>query len=269
MTHCNNHKEVVAENISGMLDNKKYDEKNQEYLEYLLSMNYQYNFSWFGRPIIQIPQDIYAIQEMVWQTKPDLIIETGVAHGGSIVFAASLMSQLDLMESLEKNEYKQEVLFKKKRHVVGIDVDIREHNKAAMEDHPLSGYWSLIEGSSLDYTVINKIQKIAKKFARVMVILDSNHTHEHVLGELRHYAPLVSNGCYLVVWDTGIEELSEKANQRVEQSRPWGKGNNPSTALTEYLNESESAKFNFYTDRGLRAKVGISAASNSFLVRAN
>ncbi|WP_197742878.1 CmcI family methyltransferase [Lentilitoribacter sp. Alg239-R112] len=261
------HEKFVDENISNMLSDGSYFKTNQTHLEYLLSKNYHYNFEWFGRPIIQLPQDIYAVQNMVWQTRPDLIIECGIAHGGSIVLSASLMAQLDMLDAMENSSNQAEFTVRKKRHVVGIDIDIREHNKRAMEAHQLEKYWTLVEGSSIDDDVINAIGTLSKDYNRVMVLLDSNHTHDHVLQELKAYAPLVSKDCYLVVWDSGLEDLSDEANKLVEQNRPWGRGNNPKTAMLEYLESLDEGEMSFEDNKALRAKIGISAASDAFLLR--
>lgn len=261
------HQIFVEKNTSEMEHDASYFETNQAYLEYLLSKNYQYNFEWFGRPIIQIPQDIYAIQEMIWQTRPDLVIECGVAHGGSIVLAASLMAQLDMLDALEHSLDAEEYTVRKKRHVIGIDVEIRPHNRSAMDVHQLKKYWTLIENSSTDRKVVELVRNSTKSYNRIMVMLDSNHTHEHVLQELKAYAPLVSKDCYLVVWDSGIEDLSEEANKSVEKLRPWGKGNNPKTAMLEYLESLDEKNISFEINRALRAKIGISAASDAFLLR--
>lgn len=181
--------------------------------------DYVYNFHWLGIPIIQIPQDILAMQEIIWQTKPDLIIETGVAWGGSIVFSASMLALLESFGQIEKAE------------VVGVDIEIRPHNRKALSEHPLAKKITLIEGSSVDAGIVSKVRGIAACHRRIMLCLDSNHTHEHVLAELEAYAPLVSPGCYCMVGDTVIEDAPENMNS----CRPWGKGNSPKTAVFEYL----------------------------------
>ncbi|MEK9684952.1 MAG: CmcI family methyltransferase [Rhodospirillaceae bacterium] len=263
----NEHKEFVKKNILRMQNDETFYAKNQEYLEYLLKFYYQYNFTWLGRPIIQIPQDIYAVQEMVWATKPDLIIETGIAHGGSMVCAASFLAQLDLMDSLTGPKIDGQIILKKKRHVLGIDIEIRDHNRIALDEHPLKSYWSTIEGSSVDPDIIAKASDTASEYGRVMVLLDSNHTHSHVLSELYAYGPLVSRGCYLVVWDSGLEDASDAADQTIRSERPWGKGNNPKTALIEYLDLVDPDREIYQIDRSLRTKIGISATSDSFLLK--
>jgi len=262
------HDKFVKTNLESMLNDTGYTTKNQEYLEYLLTKNYQFNFSWFGRPIIQMPQDIYAVQQMIWETQPDLVIETGIAHGGSIVLTASLMAQLDFMDSMYASPPNTtEYVVQRQRHVIGVDVDIREHNAEALYSHPLKDYYTLIEGSSIDQDIVDIVRNFSLSYKRVMVLLDSKHTHEHVLSELMEYAPLVTKGCYLVVWDSGLEDLSDEANNTVEKLRPWGRGNNPKTAMLQYLGSLDPKITQYTNDKTLRAKLGISAASDAFLLR--
>ena len=201
---------------------------------------YSYNFTWLGRPIIQLPQDIVAIQEIIWATRPDVIIETGVAHGGSLILSASI---LKLLEG--------------DGQVVGIDVDIREHNRVEIEKHSLSERITLIEGSSVDAHVIDQVKEIINGKQSVMVILDSNHTHEHVLEELRSYSPLVTRGCYLVVLDTIIEDLSDDSFP----DRPWSVGNNPKTAVREFLRENDR----FENDKELESRLLLTLAPDGYL----
>src|SRR6476620_1388684 len=182
------------------------------------SAQYSYNFSWMGRPIIQYPQDMIAMQEIIWSVKPDLIIETGVAHGGSLILYASLL------ELIGKGE------------VLGIDIDIRTHNREAIESHKMSKRIKLIQGSSISDEVIEKVKKEIKGKNTVMVLLDSNHTHDHVLAEMKLYSSFVTKGSYLVVFDTVVEDLP---NENVVD-RPWGKGNNPKTAVWEFLKRNDS-----------------------------
>lgn len=181
--------------------------------------NYVYNFHWLGIPIIQLPQDIQAMQEIIWETKPDLIIETGVAWGGSLVFSASMLALLDSFGQIKHPE------------VVGIDIEIRPHNRKALAEHPLAKKITLLEGSSIEASIISQVRQIAANHQRIMLCLDSNHTHDHVLAELEAYAPLVSPGCYCMVGDTVIEDAPES----MSALRPWGKGNSPKSAVFEYL----------------------------------
>ena len=214
-------------------------ELRHKLLHAVLKYKYSYNFTWFGRPIIQIPDDVMAIQELILCLKPDLIIETGVAHGGSLVFSASMLELLG------------------KGKAIGIEIDIRPDNKKAIETHPLAGRLQLIQGSSTDETVIRQVRNLAEGKKPVLVMLDSNHTHEHVLRELEMYSPLVTNGGYLVVLDTVIEDLPDDAFP----DRPWGKGNNPKTAVWEFLEKNKR----FVIDKDIENKLLISAAPDGYL----
>lgn len=226
------------------------------WLKNAVQSGYQFNFTWLGRPIIQIPQDIYIVQELIWKVRPDLIIETGIAHGGSLILSASMLALLDYCEYYQKdapNYYR--------RKVIGIDVDIRHHNKQAILDHPLNRLIEMIEGSSVCKNIVNRVETIAKKHKRIMVFLDSNHTHSHVLSELKFYAPLVSLDSYCVVWDTSIEDVTDDG---IICEKGWGKGNNPKTAVYEFLNSIEGKYFEIdkISDRLL-----ITAANDGFLKR--
>jgi len=201
---------------------------------------YSYNFTWLGRPIIQYPQDILAVQEIIWRVKPDLIVETGIAHGGSLVFSASMLELLG-----------------GDGRVVGIDIDIREHNRRAIEDHPLFHRITMIEGSSTDEAVAGRVREIAAGERRVLLLLDSLHTHAHVRRELELYSPLVTPGSYIVVFDTIIEDLPDD----FFPDRPWGPGNNPKTAVREFL----SATDRFEVDREIEAKLLITVAPDGYL----
>ncbi len=207
---------------------------------------YSYNFSWLGRPIIQIPQDMIAMQEIIWKVNPDLIIETGIAHGGSLIYYASL---LELMAVCGKGS----------GEVIGIDIEIRPHNRAAIEAHPMKKRITTIEGSSTDPKVIGRVCKHAQARDRVLVCLDSMHTHDHVLQELEAYAPLVSVGSYCVVFDTVVEDMPENSFP----DRPWGKGNNPKTAVTAYLKDHPE----FEIDKSIEHKLLITVAPDGYLRR--
>jgi cephalosporin hydroxylase len=213
---------------------------------------YLYNFEWLGLPIIQYPQDMVALQEIIFEVQPDLIIEAGVARGGSLIFNASMLALLDLMEQ-------KQGVSPVKRHVVGIDIDIRAHNRANIERHPLSSYITLLQGSSVDPTTVRQVRNIANHYKRPLVLLDSNHTHEHVLEELRAYADLVCVGSYVVVYDT-VVELSPPGYYG---DRPWDKGNSPLTAVREFLAESNS----FEIDETIPNKLLITVAPDGFLKR--
>jgi cephalosporin hydroxylase len=222
-----------------------------------LGGNYSYNFNWLGRPIIQLPQDIVALQELIWRVKPDLIIETGIAHGGSLILSASMLTLLDYCDAIERGA----MLDPKtpRRRVLGLDIDIRAHNRAAIESHPISNRIDMIEGSSIDPIIIAQVQDIASGYERVLVCLDSNHTHEHVLSELEAYAPLVSPGSYCVVFDTLIEDMPAG----VFSDRPWGPGDNPKTAVWEYLKTHPE----FEIDKRINHKLLISVAPDGYLKR--
>ena len=218
---------------------------------------YSYNFTWQGRPIIQYPQDMVAMQEVIWAVKPDLIIETGIAHGGSLIFNASMLAQLDMCEAIEAG-----ISFNPKesrRKVLGIDIDIRAHNRAAIEAHPMAARIQMIQGSSIAPEITMQVKEVASSYERVLVCLDSNHTHEHVLAELEAYCPLTSVGSYCVVFDTVIEDLPSN----MFPDRPWGPGNSPKTAVLEYLKTHPE----FEVDKGIQLKLLITVAVDGYLKR--
>jgi cephalosporin hydroxylase len=231
-------------------DNKKniHDMRNDDELAGLtkkwfdLSSKYQYSyhFSWMGRPIIQYPQDILAMQELIWLVKPDLIIETGIAHGGSLVFSASM---LELIGGTGK--------------VLGIDIDIRPHNRVEIEKHPMFRRITMLEGSSTDPDIVREVQAFSRGMKKIMVVLDSLHTHDHVAQELNLYSPLVSRGSYLVVFDTVIEDMPDNAFP----NRSWGKGNNPKTAVREFLKRNNR----FIIDKDIEDKLLITVAPDGYL----
>jgi len=222
---------AVDENITGL--SSQFFNKSCEY-------KYSYNFSWLGRPIIQYPQDIIAMQEIIWQVRPDLIIETGIAHGGSLIFHASMLEMIG-----------------EEGQVLGIDVDIREHNRVEIERHRMFKRIEMIEGSSVDAGIIEEVSRFAAGKQRVLVVLDSNHTHEHVLRELELYSPFVTKDSYLVVFDTVIEDMPEDSFV----DRPWGKGNNPKTAVWEFLKTSDR----FVIDEEYNNKLLITVAPDGYL----
>jgi len=226
---------------------QKFQYSSRTFLRDSINERYSYNFSWMGRPIIQYPQDLIALQEIIWEVKPELIIETGVAHGGSAVFFASL---------LELNAH---FGGPKDAEVWCVEIDLRTHNREALVAHPMYPRLKIFDGSSVDEKIASVIAEKAATCQRVMVILDSNHTHEHVLGELNLYAPLVSVGSYCVVFDTVIEDLDG-----VEfVDRPWGKGNNPKTAVAEFMKTNSD----FIVDYAIDEKLLISAAPGGYLKR--
>jgi len=219
--------------------------------------SYTYNFRWLGRPIIQYPQDIVALQEIVWATRPDLIIETGIAHGGSLILSASLLAMLDLSDAAAEGRSLNPQ--QSRRCVLGVDIDIRPHNRAAIERHPFASRIRMLQGSSIDPTVISEVRAIASKYERVMVCLDSNHTHEHVRAELDAYARLTSTGCYCIVFDTTIED----APADFFANRPWGPGNSPMSAVHSWLPEHPD----FELDRDIQHKLLITVARDGYLRR--
>jgi cephalosporin hydroxylase len=229
----------------------------QSWMDYAQANKYSYQFDWLGRPIIQYPQDIIAMQELIWQVRPDLIIETGIAHGGSLIFSASMLAQLDLCDAIESGEKLDPRV--SKRRVLGLDIDIREHNRSAIEAHPMASRIQMIQGSSVAPEVVAQVNSVADSYDRILVCLDSNHTHDHVLSELEAYAPLVTCGSYCVVFDTVVEDLSESGFS----DRPWGRGNNPKTAVWEYLKTHSE----FEIDKTIEAKLQISVAPDGYLKR--
>lgn len=201
---------------------------------------YSYHFTWLGLPIIQYPQDMVAMQEIVWRTRPEVIVETGVARGGSLIYYASLLAMLGRGE------------------VIGVDIDIRPHNRQAIESHPLADRIRLVQGSSIGQEVIDAVlSRVGNR--RALVVLDSNHTHAHVLAELRAYAGLVPPGGYLVVMDTVIEDLPPDAFP----DRPWKVGDNPKTAVAAFLAE----RSDFEVDQHIEGKLLLTVAPGGYLRR--
>ncbi len=218
---------------------------------------YSYNFSSLGRPIIQYPQDMVAMQELIWEIKPDLVIETGIAHGGSLIMSASMLALLDMCEAIEADMNLAPKVSKRK--VLGIDIDIRSHNRAAIEAHPMASRIQLIQGSSIDSEIIEQVRQISLGYKRILVCLDSNHTHDHVLAELEAYAPLTSVGSYCVVFDTVVEDLPAE----MVPDRPWGPGDNPKTAVWKYLETHKE----FEIDISIPYKLLITMAPDGYLRR--
>ena len=229
-----------SSNISKSSKDKELKELSIRWLECSSKYNYSYNYEWMGRPVIQFPPDMIAIQEIIWKIKPDLIIETGIARGGSLIYYASLLE-----------------LIKQNGLVLGIDIDIREHNRDAITDHSMNKRIKMIEGSSIDFDVIQQVKEICKNKKSILVILDSNHSHNHVLSELKSYSSLVTPGSYLIVLDTIVEDLPDG----FVQNRPWGKGNNPKTAVWEFL-ETEKR---FVIDKDIENKLLITVAPDGYL----
>jgi cephalosporin hydroxylase len=236
---------------------KEWQEASAKWLDLAFSRRYMYNFTCFGRPIIQLPHDIVAFQEIVWKIKPDLIIETGIAHGGSLILSASLLAVIDYCEAAEAGEILDPA--KPNRTVLGIDIDIRAHNRAAIDAHPMRSRIAMIQGSSIAPGVADQVRVRAQGKQRVLVALDSNHTHAHVLEELKLYAPLVTPGSYCIVFDTVIEDMPGD----MFPDRPWGKGDNPKTAVWEYLKSHQE----FEIDRSIHEKLLITVAPDGYLKR--
>jgi cephalosporin hydroxylase len=248
----------IQQHVQDSVDRIRFQSKDSEitvsaakFFERSHQLQYSYNFSWLTRPIIQYPQDVVAFQEIVSTVKPDLIIETGIAHGGSLVLSSSLLCLLDVMEGLDPR--------KSHRKVVGVDIDIRPHNRKALDDHPLRFKMELIEGSAIDPAIINQVRSHAVGIEKILVSLDSNHTHEHVLAELNAYADLASVGSYCIVFDTVIEDLPAGSFP----DRPWDVGNNPKTAVHEWLKRHPE----FEIDKEIDNKLLISVAPDGYLRR--
>lgn len=228
-----------------------------DWIFHSMQQKYLYNFDWLGRPIIQYPEDMVAVQELIWMVRPTLIVETGIAHGGSLILSASMLALLDYCDAVESRKVLDPVA--SKRRVVGVDIDIRSHNRRAIEEHPLSHMITMVEGSSIDQSTVDQVRKIADGHVRVIVFLDSNHTHDHVLAELHNYGTMTSVDSYCVVFDTFVEDMPPK----YFSDRPWDKGNSPKTAVHEFVKSDER----FQIDRSLDQKLLITVAPSGFLKR--
>jgi cephalosporin hydroxylase len=247
----------IKKRLESYKDNLKLKEAASRFTQESTEPKYSYNFSALGRPIIQYPQDMVAMQELIWEIKPDLIIETGIAHGGSLIMSASMLALLDMCDAIETGNTINPK--DSNRKVLGLDIDIREHNRVAIEAHPMSSRIKMIQGSSIDSVVIEQVRKIAKNYKTILVCLDSNHTHDHVLAELEVYAPLTSIGSYCVVFDTVVEDMPKE----MFPDRPWGPGNNPKTAVWEYLKTHAE----FEIDKSIQNKLLITVAPDGYLKR--
>jgi cephalosporin hydroxylase len=255
--HMKDFCEEVAIRVAAQPENIRLCESAASFLTASAKSKYSYNFAWQGRPIIQFPQDIVAMQEIIWQIRPDLIIETGIAHGGSLIFSASMLALLDVGDAIESGVSIDPG--DSRRKVLGIDIDIRPHNRTAIEAHPMASRIQMLQGSSIDPCIIEQVQLVASGFRRVLVCLDSMHTHAHVLAELNAYAPLVSEGSYCVVFDTVIEDMPED----MYPDRPWGKFNNPKTAVREFLTHHPE----FAIDKSISDKLLITVSPDGYLKR--
>ena len=235
--------------VAGDASDDRLRETAAAFVEASIERKYSYNYAWLGRPIIQYPQDIVAFQEIVWDVKPDLIIETGIAHGGSRIECVTAGPHR-VLRGCRSRQLPEPA--KPKRTVLGIDIDIRAHNRAAIDAHPMRSRIEMIQGSSIAPGVADQVRTRAQGKQRVLVALDSNHTHAHVLEELKLYAPLVTPGSYCIVFDTVIEDMPSD----MFPDRPWGKGDNPKTAVWEYLKSHQE----FEIDRSIHEKLLITVA---------
>ena len=226
-------------NIELMNKDSKLKKMTRSWFDLAFKHQYSYHFTWLGRPIIQFPQDMIALQEIIWDVKPDIIIETGIAHGGSLIFSASMLQLIG------------------RGKVIGIDIDIRKHNKDEIKKHPLYKRIKMIEGSSVDPKIIKKVFSAVKDKKKIMVFLDSNHTHEHVLKELEAYSSLVKKGSYIIVFDTMVEDMPKNSFP----NRPWSKKNNPKTAVREFLKKNKRFKVN----KDFENKLLITSSPDGFL----
>jgi len=236
------HNQEKRARIESFAQDEEFRALSKQWRAMALERKYMNNFSWLGRPLIQLPGDAMAVQELIWTTRPDLVVETGVAHGGSLILSASILELLG------------------HGHVVGIDIEIRSHNRLAISQHKLAHRITLIEGSSIDDSVVASVRQMAAGKQRVLVLLDSNHTHDHVLAELRAYGPLVSIGSYAVVFDTFVEDMGD---DYVWTDRPWSKGNSPKTAVWAWLKEQPD----FEIDKSIEDKILVTSAPDGFLRR--
>lgn len=242
------------EEIARQGRDKKLSEITNAWTEATIRHKYSYHFEWMGRPIIQNPQDMIAMQQIIWNVKPDLIIETGIARGGSLVFGASMLELISQSGGPENGT------------ILGIDIDIRSHNRTEIEKHPMAGRIKMLEGSSISDEISRQVHEIAADHDKILVVLDSNHTHEHVLKELELYAPLTSVGSYCVVFDTIVNDLPDDLNQ----DRPWSKARNPKTAVHEYLEQLEGmppGSPEFVIDKEVENRILITYAPDGYLRR--
>ncbi len=245
------------ERLAAYAQDKPFQQLSRQWLQESMAKKYVYNFDWMGRPIIQYPQDMVAIQDLVWRVRPDLIIETGIAHGGSLILSASMLAMLDMCDAIEAGttiDPRQS-----KRKVIGLDIDIRPHNRSAIEAHPMASRIQMFQGSSIDPAVVQQVRVAAKGYKKVLVFLDSMHTHDHVLGELDAYATLVTPGSYCVVFDTFVDDMPP----RFFADRPWDVGNNPKTAVRAWLPQHAE----FEVDAEMEQRLQVTVAPHGFLRR--
>ena len=232
-----------------------FQEITNKWFKKSLEFNYSYHFDWLSRPIIQYPQDLVVMQEIIWKVKPDLIIDFGIAHGGSLIFNASMLALLDYCDMLK--DEKKIKFSPTSRMVLGVDIDIKDHNKDLINSHPLAKKIVMIEGSSISEDTIQKVKSFSKGFKKILLCLDSNHSHEHVLKELEQYSNLVSKDSYCIVFDTIIDDLPKDIN------RNWGPNNSPKSAVKEFIKMNP----NFEIDKSIDRKLMISVAPDGYLKR--
>lgn len=257
MSEYQKFKEECCSEVVEQGKSKKLADLTANWINCANSLKYSYHYEWLGRPIIQYPQDLVAMQELIWELRPDLIIETGIAHGGSLIFSASMLAMLDMCDAIESGCTIDPKASSRK--VLGVDIDIRAHNRSAIEAHPMSPRIQMIQGSSVAPETIEQVKAIASNYSRVLVCLDSNHTHDHVLAELEAYASLTSVGSYCVVFDTVIEDMPKE----MFPNRPWGPGDNPKTAVWEYLKTHPE----FEIDKSIHQKLVLTVAPDGYLKR--
>lgn len=257
MDHIKQFEHNKAARISELGADETFKTHSRAWVRESMQRMYVYNFDWLGRPIIQYPQDMVGMQELIWRVRPDLIIETGIAHGGSLVLSASMLALLDMCDAIQQGDKIDPRVSKRK--VLGIDIDIRDHNRAAIEAHPMASRIQMIQGSSVALDIIEQVRSVAANYSRVLVCLDSNHTHDHVAAELKAYAPLTSVESYCVVFDTFVEDMPEG----FFPNRPWNPGNNPKTAVWEYLKTHAE----FEIDTSIQNKLLITVAPDGYLKR--
>lgn len=262
-------KQENAEMVASYGSDARWTDASNAWRDLAFEKRYMYNFGWLDRPIIQFPSDMVAFQEIVWRIKPDLIIETGIAHGGSLILSASMLAMLDLEESIAAQKpYDPK---QSKRRVLGIDIDIRAHNRQQIESHPFAYLIDMFEGSSIDPAMIERTRDYAAGFKTVLVSLDSNHTADHVLAELKGYGPIVTEGSYCLVFDTVVEDLPDD----LFPNRPWSQSNNPKGAVRDFLGlcaagditDLQGAECAFEIDHELEAKLMVSSAPSGYLRR--
>jgi cephalosporin hydroxylase len=238
-------------------EDSKFNALSRDWLQASMQRKYVYNFDWMGRPIIQYPQDIMLVQELIMRVRPDVVIETGIAHGGSLVLSASMLALLDMSDAIAADTVMDPR--QSKRRVIGIDIDIRDHNRAAIEAHPMASRIRMVQGSSIDPHVVNQVKALAAGAATVMVFLDSMHTHDHVLAELEAYGSMVTAGSYCVVFDTFVDDMPPG----FFSDRPWDVGNNPKTAVRQWL----AGHADFENDAEMQSKLMVTVAPEGFLRR--